>query len=100
MPAAPIRQPSRWAALDHRLAEPDQLGSDLGETGTDRGPDLDLREVKLVRDLVADRRPDATQDAAGPLAELARFGVDDLELFLDPDRELVDGLAHRELRGR
>src|SRR5262249_38920959 len=74
-----------------RAAEPADLRAGLADVAADAGPGLDDRLVHLRPDPLAEERVALAllEELADVRVELARLGVDDLELFLDAEGELA-----------
>jgi len=77
-------QPSLGRESDDRAAQPDELRAKVRRAATDLAPDLDHRLMQLGLHLLEDEMI-ALEDLGDVRAELARLGIDDLVLFLDPE---------------
>jgi hypothetical protein len=87
-------QPLRFEQPGQAAPQPQHLGPRLPDVGADPGPHLDHRLQHLGPHVVHQRAgPGRGQQGVDVGLELPT-GVDDLELFLDADRERL--LAHSE----
>ncbi len=68
-------------------AQPRHLAPRLLHVAADRRADLDDRVVHLALDLGLEQRLALRKHLLDVRLQLVRRGIDDLELFLDPDRE-------------
>ena len=80
--------------LGQLAAGPDNFFGELFDRRADLRADLDDRLVHLALDVIAERRRARGEQLRHVGPQLPRVRVDDLELFLDTDRE---GVMHRSV---
>ena len=81
--------PQPPGGLPHAGPQALQLGPDLLERGAHRRPRLDLGQVELGLDLVAQSLLGQRQDVIGNRPQRTRLGVDEAELLLDAEGDLA-----------
>jgi hypothetical protein len=83
-PVASLRGRGRQLTAEHR-----QVVADLGEGVAYRGRHLDLAQVDLRCDGIAQPRPGDRQQTAGAWHESPRRGVDNEKFLFDPQRQTL-----------
>jgi len=83
-------QPVLLSERRYDAAEAGDVGAGFLNVFADAGAHFDLRLDHLRLDLFAEQHPALVENLRHVRTQLTRLRIDDLKLFFDPERELIE----------